>query len=265
MDRKLFAIFGDPVEHSLSPRMHNRAFRELGERACYGRYRLENGELLRQKVLDLGLAGLNITVPHKEYAYAACDFLDPFARKVGSVNTIVVHEGKLSGYNTDAPGFLRVVESFGGVRSVVFLGAGGTARSSAPLLREAGYAVTLLNRSAPRLGPFAEAGFETATYAEFTPRAFDLVVNMSSAGLKDDSLPAPEGLLRELLRGARGALDVIYGRKTPFLRLAESLGIPARDGLAMLLYQGVIAFEIFTEGRHDPAAVEAALRAALAL
>jgi shikimate dehydrogenase len=260
MDRELFAIFGNPVAHSRSPLMHNYTFRALGYPACYGRYLLREGEHLREAFLQLGLKGVNVTVPHKEHAFHACDELDAFARQVGAVNTIVLRDGKLHGYNTDAPGFLRVLEEFGGGRRVLFLGAGGTAASSAVVLREAGYEVTILNRSAGRLEHFREQGFAAFTWEEFTPAAYDVVVNMTSAGLVDENLPAPREILEPLLRRASGALDVIYGKETPFLHLARTLGLRTKDGSGMLLYQGVIAFDYFTEGRFEREMIEKEMR-----
>jgi len=248
--KQQFAIFGNPVSHSKSPLMHNITFRELGIDACYGRYLLSDGERLREKFFSLGLKGINITVPHKEYAFAACDHLDPFAQKVGAVNTIVEREGKLYGYNTDAPGFLKAISEFDAKR-VLFLGAGGTAQSTSVILRDAGYEVTLLNRSAPRLERYAKDGFPTFTYDSFTPGAYDLVINMTSAGLEDDVLPAPLDILEAVIPTAKACIDVIYGNQTPFLKLAQSLNRPTKDGSDMLLYQGVIAFEHFTDGRYS--------------
>jgi shikimate dehydrogenase len=265
MKKELFAIFGNPVSHSRSPLMHNYTFQALDYPGCYGRYLLEEGERLREAFLGLGLSGVNVTVPHKEHAFAACDELDAFARQVGAVNTIVLREGKLHGYNTDAPGFLRVVREFGGGRRVLFLGAGGTAASSAVILKEAGYEVTILNRSAGRLEPFKAQGLAAYTWEEFSPGAYDLIVNMSSAGLQDESLPAPREILEPLLRHASGALDVIYGKETPFLRLAKKLGVRCKDGSAMLLYQGVIAFDYFTRGRFEYEEIEAAMRESFTL
>ncbi len=256
-----FAIFGDPVSHSLSPLMHNHAFGGLGVNACYGRYRLEDGAWLREKFVSLGLKGANITVPHKEQAYNACDELDPFALKVGAVNTIVEQGGKLHGYNTDAPGFLRAIEEFGG-RKVLFLGAGGTAQSTAVILKESGYSVSVLNRSAGRLEKFASDGFETFVFDDFDPDAYDIVVNMTSAGLEDDSLPAPVELLEDVVSRAGACVDVIYGKQTPFLKLAQKLGKPTKDGAEMLLYQGVIAFDLFTDGRYDLDEIEKHMRKA---
>lgn len=250
MGKQLFAIIGNPVSHSRSPLMHNRAFGILEEDACYGRYLLEEGEHLRQTFFALGLKGANITVPHKEAAYCACDVLDTFALKVGAVNTIVEREGKLYGYNTDAPGFLKAIAEYD-AKKVLFLGAGGTAQSTSVILKEAGYEVTMLNRSAPRLEKFIEQGFEVYTWDDFVPTSYDLVVNMTSAGLEDESLPAPREILDAVLPQSQACIDVIYGKETPFLKLAKSYGKPTKEGSDMLLYQGVIAFEYFTQGRYS--------------
>jgi len=250
-DKKLFAIFGNPVSHSKSPLMHNLTFQGLNYPGCYARYLLEDGEKLRETFFALGLKGANITVPHKEHAYRACDHLDPFAKKVGAVNTIVEKEGELYGYNTDAPGFLKAISEFENVKTVLFLGAGGTARSTSAILRDEGYEVTILNRSEGRLQSFEEEGFKTATFKSFEPASFDLVINMTSAGLEDDSLPAPKAILDTVVPSAKACFDVIYGKETPFLKLAKSYWKPTKEGSDMLLYQGIIAFEHFTNHQYD--------------
>ena len=250
MSKQLFAIFGNPVSHSKSPLMHNIAFKGLGYYACYGRYLLKDGAKLREKFFDLGLKGVNVTVPHKEYAYQSCDHLDPFARKVGAVNTIVEKDGELYGYNTDAPGFLKAISEFRDIETVLFLGAGGTARSTSTILREEGYRVTILNRGEERLRSFRENGFSTATFDSFEYEAFDLIINMTSAGLEDDLLPAPKEILDKVIPSSKACVDVIYGKETPFLKLAKSYGKPTKDGSDMLLYQGIIAFEYFTAHQY---------------
>ncbi len=100
--------------------MQSYALYGLGIDGCYGRYRLENGDALRDKFFELGLDGANVTVPHKESAFRACDEVDEFAKRVGAVNTVVRRGDRLYGYNTDAMGFLRVVESFGAVKIFYF-------------------------------------------------------------------------------------------------------------------------------------------------
>ncbi|MBD3789356.1 MAG: shikimate dehydrogenase [Campylobacterales bacterium] len=260
--KQLFAIFGNPVSHSKSPLMHNLAFQGLGVDACYTRYLLNDGKHLRKKFFDLGLKGINITVPHKEHAYEACDMLDSFAKKVGAVNTIVEKEGKLYGYNTDAPGFLRAISTFKDAKSVLFLGAGGTAQSTAVILKDAGYRVTVTNRSAGRLERFIEAGFETYTFDTFKPQAYDLIINMTSAGLEDNELPAPKEMLDPLILNSKACIDVIYGKETPFLSLAKTYGKPTKDGSDMLLYQGIIAFEYFTQHRFNSKEIEVYMKQA---
>jgi len=243
----LFSIFGNPVSHSKSPLMHNLAFKGLNYDACYARYKLQDGEKLKETFFSLGLKGINITVPHKEYAFKACDVLDPFAKKVGAVNTIVEKDGKLHGYNTDAPGFLKAISEFKDIKTVLFLGAGGTAQSTSTILRDEGYEVTLLNRSQERLNKFKQNGFKTYTFDTFKIEKYDLVINMTSAGLEDDSLPAPKEILNKVIETSKACVDVIYGKETAFLKLAKAHNKPIKDGSDMLLYQGIIAFEYFTD------------------
>ncbi len=265
MSKQLFAIFGNPVSHSKSPLMHNLAFKGLGYAGCYNRYRLEDGEKLKETFFGLKLKGINITVPHKEHACNACDVLDSFAQKVGAVNTIVEKEGKLYGYNTDAPGFLKAISEFREVKTVLFLGAGGTAQSTSVILRDEGYEVTILNRSEGRLERFVQEGFETATFESFTPQNYDLVINMTSAGLENENLPAPRELLEQVMPGSKACIDVIYGKETPFLKLAKYYGKPVKDGSNMLLYQGIIAFRYFTDHQYTFDEIKAYMQKAFIL
>ena len=130
------------------------------------------------------------------------------------------------------------------------MGAGGTAQSTSIVLRDAGYEVTLLNRSEARLQKYINEGFQTYTFETFiNDKRYDLVVNMTSAGLEDENLPCPIEILEEILPNALACVDVIYGKETAFLKLAKSYNKPTKDGSDMLLYQGIIAFEYFTEGK----------------
>ena len=167
---KIFAVFGNPVSHSISPRLHNAALGELGlsREALYARYELTDGSRLISKFKELKLSGTNVTVPHKEAALAQCDVADETAIKIGSVNTLVSRGGKIYGHNTDAPGFLRAIESFGHIKSALVLGAGGTAKAVAYALKSRGVRVCVLNRSEGRLANFAEyENFSWANFAEF--------------------------------------------------------------------------------------------------
>jgi len=253
---KLFAIFGNPVHHSRSPLMHNHVFKSLGFKGCYTRIQLKDGSRLRETFLALGLSGANITVPHKEAAYKACDEIRGFANKVGVVNTIVNENGRLIGYNTDADGFIYAIKPFGTISSVLVLGAGGTSRALTERFKEEGMDVTVLNRSQGRLESFIAAGFNTATWENIEIKPYDLIVNTTSAGLEDENLPAPIEILKPLLEKASYSADAIYGKVTPFLKLSAELGITAKDGADMLLGQGVLANNYFTEERYSLEEIE---------
>ncbi len=263
--KQLFAIFGNPVAHSKSPLMHNLAFKGLNYPACYTRYLLRDGKRLKETFFALGLKGANITVPHKEEAFKACDAVDSFAQKVGAVNTIVEHEGRLYGYNTDAPGFLKTIQSLKEIKTILLLGAGGTARSTAAILRDTGHEVILLNRSVGRLKYYEEEGFETYTFDNFQPKTYDLVINMTSAGLEDDLLPAPEEILKKIIPSSKACIDIIYGKNTPFLQWAKIYNKPTKDGSDMLLHQGVIAFDYFTGHRFAQRDIEPHMKQAFLL
>ena len=265
---KIFAVFGNPVSHSISPRLHNAALGELGlsREALYTRYELTDGSQLVSKFKELKLSGANVTVPHKEAALAQSDVADETAIKIGSVNTLVSRGGKIYGHNTDAPGFLRAIESFGQINSALVLGAGGTAKAVAYALKSCGVRVCVLNRSEERLVNFAEfEKFSWANFAEFKGGKFDLVVNTTSAGLKDENLPAPTELLRPIFDEAKFAFDVIYGKKTPFLNLAAASRLAHKDGLDMLLFQAALALNLFFDGSLDEVKIQASMQKALRL
>ncbi|WP_455755752.1 shikimate dehydrogenase [Sulfurimonas sp.] len=242
---KLFAIFGDPVSHSRSPLMHNSVFKNLNYKACYTRVHLKDGSKLRDTFFNLGLSGVNITVPHKEAAYEACDEIRGFASKVGVVNTIINENGKLIGYNTDADGFMFAIEEFGHVENVLILGAGGTAKALASRFLQDNINVDVINRSEGRLSYFKDIGCTCHTWDNFKSKKYDLVVNTTSAGLKDEELPAPLEIIESVLNNTNFVADAIYGKLTPFLKLAQSKNITFKDGADMLLGQGVLANELF--------------------
>ncbi len=249
-ENRLFAIFGNPVSHSRSPLMHNNVFKKLGYKGCYTRVRLEDGSRLKETFFTLKLQGANVTVPHKEAAFDACDEVRGFAKEIGVVNTLVNENGRLIGYNTDADGFLFAIEAFKDVRKVLIIGAGGTAKALAKKFKSQAYDVSVLNRSEGNLAYFKADGFHTYSWEDFKPEAYDLIVNTTSAGLSDENYPAPIELLTPLLKEARYAADAIYGRRTPFLQLCEKMDITYKDGADMLLGQGVLANNYFTQSNY---------------
>ena len=242
---KLFSIFGDPVSHSRSPLMHNSVFKHLNYDASYTRTHLIDGSKLRDTFLNLKLSGANITVPHKEEAFKACDEVRGFAKTVGVVNTIINEDGKLIGYNTDADGFMYAIEEFGTLKKILVLGAGGTAKALVSRFVQDDLEVTVLNRSASRLESFKDLA-TCSTWDKFKVESYDLVVNTTSAGLKDEELPAPLEIITKVLENTSFVADAIYGKLTPFLQLAKEKNITFKDGSDMLLGQGVLANELFT-------------------
>lgn len=244
----LFTIFGDPVSHSRSPLMHNHVFKTLSLNACYTRTQLLDGSKLRETFFAKALSGANITVPHKEAAFTACDEIRGIAIEIGAVNTIINENGRLVGYNTDADGFLSAIQSFGPLKNALILGAGGTAKALATVLRLHGIDPVILNRSSNRLEFFLSNSYQSYTWETFIPDSYNLIINTTSAGLSDDNLPIDASLLKILLSRAHCAIDVIYGKETPFLREVKKSNLPFKDGSDMLLEQGVLANYLFTNG-----------------
>ena len=252
-----FVIFGNPVAHSKSPQMQNAGFNNLKYDAVYEKHQLLDGSTIKKTFLENKYQGANITVPHKEHAFANADEVRGLAKKIQAVNTYINENGKVIAYNTDAPGFLKAIKSFGKVKSVLLLGAGGTAKAIALALQESGIDVTVLNRSESKLEFFKYENITSYSWENFVAKEFDLVVNSTSAGLKDEYLPCDKELLIDVFKTAKFAFDCVYGKITPFLALAVDNGLEIKDGEDMLLYQGVLAFEYFTKQKVDENVVEA--------
>ncbi|WP_368030230.1 shikimate dehydrogenase [Arcobacter sp. s6] len=255
--KKHFVIFGNPVAHSKSPQMQNAGLKHINFDGDYGKHHLENGSTIKEVFLQNNYSGANITVPHKEYAYENADEVRGLAKEIKAVNTYINENGKIIAYNTDAPGFLKAIESFGAVKNVLLLGAGGTAKAIALALQSKNIEVTVLNRSEGKLEFFRNHNIKCSTWDTFQTQNFDLIVNSTSAGLKDEELPCPKELLDNVLKNASFAFDCVYGKITSFLVLASENKLQIKDGEDMLLFQGVLAFELFTNTKADNSVVEA--------
>lgn len=259
---KQFAIFGNPVEHSISPLMHNLAFQAFNLNANYSKHKLEDGKALKDLFNTLGLSGANVTVPHKEVAYELCDEIKGVAKKIQAINTIIKQNDKLIGYNTDAPGFIMAIHDFLPLKSALIIGAGGTAKAIACALMQENLHVSLVNRSEARLQSFKNLDISTFTWDNFKPKAFDLVINTTSAGLNDDLLPLPQDLLTPTLQNTKFAFDVIYHKITPFISLCKKNNLTCKDGKDMLLYQGVLAFNLFFENKFNEKSIITSMKQA---
>jgi shikimate dehydrogenase len=276
---RVVGIIGDPVEHSLSPAMHTAAFRRLRLDAVYVPFhvRPEQLEEAMAGLRALGIAGLNVTVPHKEAVVPLLDDLSAEARALGAVNTIVRRGARLLGHNTDSRGFRAALDAARvGVagRSCLVIGAGGSARAVAAALVGAGCGeLTVVNRT-PRRAERLRRRIErrrgqilrVAPWSVLADGGVlgrvDIVVNCTPVGLLAGQ--ALDALAYEATSAACLFVDLVYGAKpTPFLSRARRLGRRTLDGLGMLLHQGALAFSLWT-GRDAPLAImAAALRQAL--
>jgi shikimate dehydrogenase len=264
---RLYGIFGYPVGHTFSPGMHNAAFKRLGMDACYVPFAVSPESLgdAARAVLPLGLRGLNITVPHKEKVIAYLDDLSEEVRLIGAVNTIEVRDGRLIGHNTDGRGFLRALQADAGFRpkgkSILFIGSGGAARAVGFSLALSGAKkIAFRDVDATKADALAKdirlkTGVDACTAGENLIAAAaeaDCLINATPLGLKKgDPLPLPgDAVLKKHL-----VCDLVYNpHETTFLKAAKARGARRFHGLGMLLYQGVIAFEIWT-GKKAPVAV----------
>jgi shikimate dehydrogenase len=262
---RVAGIIGWPVEHSLSPAMHNAAFAALDLNWTYVAFPVppERAEQAIAGLAAAGCAGLNATIPHKLAALRAASSASEAAVAIGAANTLVPDgDGGFRADNTDAAGFLRALDEqaplqLAGADALV-LGAGGAARAVVHALRLRGARVRVANRTAARAAELGDP-------VPFAPEALDLVagqsalvVNATSLGLRGDG-PPPELPLAGLGRGQVVA-DVVYRPGgTPWLAAAAARGARTVDGLGMLLHQGAAAFAQWT-GREPPLD---AMRAAL--
>jgi shikimate dehydrogenase len=265
---KLYGIFGYPVEHTFSPGMHNAAFRNLGMDACYVPFAVSPEKLLDavKAIRPLGICGLNVTVPHKEQVIAYLDELSDEARLIKAVNTIEIRQGMLIGHNTDGRGFLRSLKQDAGFnpkgKSFLFIGSGGAARAVGFSLALVGakkivfYDSDMLKADTLASDIRESTGTSTESIAEdFLPTyaaEADCIINATPLGLKkSDLLPIP----KKLIMKKHLVCDLVYNPKeTALLKTAKTSGARRLSGLGMLLYQGIIAFEIWT-GKKAPVRV----------
>jgi shikimate dehydrogenase len=270
---KQVGLVGYPVSHSLSPIMQQAAFDALEIDARYFLWETPKDQLSRKidSLRSPDFLGANITIPYKEDVLHLVDDCDPFAIRIGAINTIVNSNGRLCGYNTDAPGFITALLEFQdnsfecAGKNVVILGTGGAARAAAVGLIDHGVGeILLVGRTESQLQKIlCDVGATNSNSNILLKGALfddadvvtnlshtDLVVNATSVGLK----PADLTLLIDvtMLPTSAVVMDMIFNPSlTPLLRSAMEHGCQVMNGLSMLLYQGALAFELWT-GRLAP-------------
>ena len=264
---RLAAVVANPIKHSISPFIHNRAFEATNTNGVYLAWEVEGTDLAETvaNIRRYQMFGINLSMPYKEQVIPYLDQLSEEARLIGAVNTVVNREGTLIGYNTDGKGLFKSLPSFkiSGKR-MVLLGAGGAAKAilaQAILDRVSQVSVFVRSASMGKTKPYLEklqheTGFRVDLFAledaqelQENIRKADLLVNATSVGMDGASQPIPTSIvLPEKLLVA----DVIYQPfETPFLKWARSQGNHAVNGLGMLLYQAAEAFQLWT-GKEMP-------------
>ena len=259
-----YAVIGNPVSHSKSPWIHAQFARACGEDMEYGALEAppEGFVAAVEKFRAAGGKGLNVTLPFKEQAFRYCVGTSARAAAAQAVNTLLLDREAPYGDNTDGLGLVRdltvnLSRRIAGTQ-VLLLGAGGAAQGVlAPLALERPAGIVIANRTLPRAAALAARvpGAAACGYDALAGRAFDLVVNATSAGLSGELPPLPRGLFRP---GAL-AYDMVYGRDTEFLAMARAAGAAASDGAGMLVEQAAESFFLWRGRRPDTRAVLAEL------
>lgn len=260
---KIVGIFGDPIQHTRSPQMHNAAFQALKLDYIYVPFQVtpENLSKAVKSLPSLGIKGINVTIPHKEKILDYLDELDPDAQAISAVNTVVTYEQRLKGYNTDGKGFVKSLQDENVTvqgKQVLLLGAGGAARAvGIQLAREGVSAIFISNRTLKKAEHLAQdiqdrTSLSQVKVIEFKDNELkkylnqmDIVINTTSVGMSVEESP-----LREVTEFSSKQIvcDLIYKPpKTKLLEMAERQGAKIINGSGMLVYQGALAFQLWTQ------------------
>jgi len=255
---ELYGIIGNPIRHSLSPMIHNEAFKRLGWNAVYLAFEVKNLEEALRGIRELGVRGVSVTHPFKTKVIPFLDKVEKLAKKIGAVNTIVHRGGRLIGYNTDCDGALEALEEKMSLRGkrVVLLGAGGAARAIGFGLMERDCQLIIANRSRDRgeaLGRELNCHFipmSSLVKMKAGELEADVMINATSVGMfpRNKKTPVPKRLLKQGMM----VMDIVYEPlQTKLLREAKEKGCLTINGLEMLVRQGAAQFEIWTGRRPD--------------
>ncbi|MCM1286691.1 MAG: shikimate dehydrogenase [Clostridium sp.] len=282
---KYIGIFGNPIKHTLSPVIHDTISSALNLKERYIPFHIENNlNLAVQDAFDRGILGLNITVPHKQKVMECLVEVDEAAKTIGAVNTLVRTKNGYAGYNTDMPGLAKAIESEGislENKSIIILGAGGAARAAVYMcIKYGAKKVYIINRTienARKIADDMESAFcvddssgkkckcsvyvvAADKYKEI-PNDKYIFIQCTSVGLHEgDGLPVVDD--EKFYKMALFGVDLIYNpAKTPFIKLLGSLGIKNMNGLKMLLYQGIMANELWNKNAVDKDTADKVYRA----
>ena len=249
----VYAVFGDPVAHSLSPVMHNSAFAQTGIDGLYLAIRVRDIAAAVSGVRGLGIRGVSVTIPHKISVMEYLDKVDESAGKIGAVNTIVNRQGTLYGYNSDSAGAIAALTRKCVIRgkSAAVIGAGGGARAVGFGIKQEGGRLTILNRTWEKGEALAEdLDCEFRPLSETRRLPYDIIINATSVGMTPHTNSSPVNT--ELLESGMVVMDMVYNPlQTALLAAADKIGCTIVDGVAMFVHQGAVQFELWT-GKQAP-------------
>ena len=250
----LYGIIGNPLGHSFSPEMHTLAFQHLGLNAVYVPFPALEKDLssLLNALSIIGVKGFNVTIPYKEKIVPLLDAISPTAQKLGSVNTVIRKGNLWKGFSTDGSGLIRFSKEAGinfKNKKVILLGGGGSAKSVAlAVSMEEASDIVLINRTKSKAQKIADMVLKSApevntTFGGNRPIEGDVLINCTSVGMKIGECPVSD----DQIQACQCVIDIIYNPiETTLIRKAKGFGLPTYNGLGMLLYQGIEAFEIWT-------------------
>ncbi len=267
---KHVALIGYPLKHSVSPHFQQAAFAHYQLDIRYEAWEVPERDLEStvDRLRQPEMLGANVTIPYKERIMDGLDEVEKRAALIGAVNTVVVRDGRLSGYNTDAGGFIRALRQDArfdpsGKRAVI-LGAGGVARAVVfALLNEGVHSVVIVNRTEGRAAELAAAARRVSRRSQVSPLRWsdlsrdilsgcDLLVNCTSVGMKHTTLEGRSPLAADLIPKRALVCDLVYNPvETSLLKAAEEAGAQTLGGLSMLVYQGAASFELWV-GKEAP-------------
>ena len=262
---KIYGVLGNPIGHSLSPAIHNAAFKAVGINAFYGAFQTSDlkGSILGMRAL--GICGMSVTIPFKTDVMVYLDALDPLAEQIGAVNTIVNDAGVLKGYNTDGLGAMKALETVMDPKGkkCLLVGAGGAARGVGFTMKKRGMALVVANRSEDRgraLADFLKCPF--VPLLEIGELDVDVLIQTTPVGLfpNENDSPVPEDLFRK----GMVVMDAIYNPlETKMLKDARTMGCTTIGGLEMFIHQGASQFHLWTGLKAPLKIMRDALKGAL--
>ena len=262
---KIYGVLGNPIGHSLSPVMHNAAFKAAGVNALYAAFESSDPEGSIRGMRALGICGMSVTIPFKTSVISYLDELDPLAERIGAINTIVNEKGRLKGYNTDGLGAIKALEGkidLAGKRCVL-VGAGGAARGIGFMARERGMKLVVANRSMDRglaLADFLECPF--IPLERIREIRANVLIQTTPVGMfpHENASPVPDYVFQKEMV----VMDAIYNPlETRLLKSARAEGCATINGLEMFIHQGVEQFRLWTGLNPDADLMRTAVKNAL--